>query len=80
MKTKRKKSILPGFGDRLRVQRHEAGLSQIQLAYLAGVSQAGIANLENEHSSPALPLLVGLAVALEIKIDSLIPAKYFQKK
>ena len=56
---------------RLRLQR---GLTQAQLAELAGIRQISITRLENGQSQPSLSLLQRVAYALQARVEiNLVP-------
>jgi transcriptional regulator with XRE-family HTH domain len=57
---------------RLRIRR---GLTQAQLAEIAGVREAAIAWLESGSSTPSLSLLRRIAEALDAKIEVRLIAK-----
>ena len=57
------------FGDRTKQAREAAGLSQAQLADMAGVTQSAIANLEADRSGMSCATLVKVADALEVSAD-----------
>jgi transcriptional regulator with XRE-family HTH domain len=54
------------FGLRLKELRQQAGLTQSQLAEKAGVSTAGIANLEQGRHEPGWSTVLALAAALDV--------------
>jgi len=54
--------------------RKKRGLSQMQLAKLAGMTRASIALIETGSSNPSLELLLKLSASLKISIDELIAA------
>lgn len=60
------------FGARLRELRMAAGLSQRELAKLAGTSNPAICNLEAGNTAPTLGTLVRLADALECEVTELV--------
>ena len=60
------------FGDRTKQAREAAGLSQAQLADMAGVTQSAIANLEADRSGMSCATLVKVADALEVSADWLL--------
>ena len=60
------------FARNLRLLRHRSGLTQEQLADLAGLDRNYVGKLEREDSSPTLTTLEALAVALQIEVESLI--------
>lgn len=61
----------PGGGRRLRLSRLAAGLSQSELAAMAGVSRQAIAGMESGSWSPSLPVAIRLAVALRTSVEQL---------
>lgn len=60
------------FARNLRLLRQSAGLSQEQVADLAGLDRNYIGKLEREESSPTLDTLEVLALALQIDVEILI--------
>ncbi|MBZ9921928.1 helix-turn-helix domain-containing protein [Mesorhizobium sp. B292B1B] len=60
------------FARNLRLLRQGSGLSQEQLADLAGLDRNYIGKLEREESSPTLDTLEVLALALHIDAEVLI--------
>lgn len=60
------------FARNLRLARHRAGLSQYQLAELAGLNNNYVGKLEREESSPSVETIEVLAMALEIDADVLL--------
>lgn len=64
------------LAEAVRARREELGLSQRQLAERAGMAQPGIARFEAGGTTPTLPLLERLAVALGLTLNvSLDPAQ-----
>jgi transcriptional regulator with XRE-family HTH domain len=57
----------------LRVYRTARGLSQRELAYLAGVSRRQIVRLESGSSTPALKTANSLALVLAVSPEALFP-------
>jgi len=56
--------------------RHEAGLTQKQLAERMGTTQSVVARLENAHHMPSLDLVTRYAAALGRRVDiHLTPAE-----
>lgn len=53
--------------------RMRKGLSQAQVAQLAGVSQAYVSHIELGRRTPRLPLALRLAAALGQTVESLWP-------
>ena len=60
------------FGQRLRDTRRALGLTQSQLAAVAGVHHAQIGRYENKGAVPAADVLTRLASALQTSGDFLI--------
>ncbi|EHK53302.1 helix-turn-helix domain-containing protein [Allomesorhizobium alhagi] len=56
----------------LRLLRHTAGLTQHQLAELAGCDRNYIGKLEREENSPTVDTLESIATALQINVELLI--------
>ncbi len=60
------------FGERLREERIERGLSQIELAVVIGVSKGIISLWENGLREPTLSNLLTLADYFELSLDELV--------
>ena len=56
----------------LRLLRNAAGLTQDQLADLAGLDRNYIGKLEREENSPTIDTLESIATALQINVELLI--------
>lgn len=56
----------------LRLLRRDAGLSQEQLADLAGLDRNYVGKLEREESAPTVDTLEALAAALQIEAELLL--------
>jgi len=54
------------FGERVRAARTEAGITQLELAGLAGVHETNISKLERGESDPKFSSLIRIAAALEV--------------
>ncbi|MCH5282432.1 MAG: helix-turn-helix transcriptional regulator [Treponema sp.] len=65
---------------RIREEREKARLSQIDLAFAAGLSQNQVNCIETGRSIPNLYSLVKIAVALEIPIESLFVTPSTERK
>ena len=63
------------FGPRLVEIRKARGLTQVQLAELAGTTQRAISYYENDAGYPPAPALIDLARALETSTDVLLGVK-----
>jgi transcriptional regulator with XRE-family HTH domain len=62
-----------GFGQRLRVLREGAGLTQQQLADRAGCHMMTLSKLELGSQEPAWPLVLALARALGVTCLAFVP-------
>ncbi len=60
----------------LRALRESRGLSQEQIARLAGVPRPTWANLESGDSNPTLAVLSRVASALQVRLDELLAAPH----
>lgn len=60
------------FAKNLRQRRHAAGLSQIGLAELTGLSQTWISRLEAGDGNPTVGTLKRVANALKIQLPELL--------
>lgn len=81
MGTPRKKS--PDAGTAIRHFRHEAGLSQDELADRMDVSSSYISMLESGKRYPSIEMLIRIALALNIKPGLMldyIAERYLQRK
>ena len=58
-------------GTRLRLARQARGLSQQQLAGMAGVTRQAVSAVESGHSDPSLRVALGLARALGMTVEEL---------
>jgi putative molybdopterin biosynthesis protein len=58
-------------GVALRMARHARGLSQQQLAGMAGVTRQAVSSVESGHSDPSLRVALALASALGVTVDEL---------
>ena len=63
--------ISPPDGTRLRLARQARGLSQQQLAGVAGVTRQAVSAVESGHSDPSLRVALGLARALGMTVEEL---------
>jgi transcriptional regulator with XRE-family HTH domain len=71
----RKKYGETSFGQRLVAVRKARGLTQVQLARLAGTTQRAISYYENEAGFPPAPAVIQLARALRVTTDELLGVK-----
>ncbi|MER9131398.1 helix-turn-helix transcriptional regulator [Mesorhizobium sp. M0768] len=60
------------FARNLRLLRQGIGLSQEQLADLAGLDRNYVGKLEREENSPTVDTLEVLALALQVDVEQLI--------
>ncbi|WP_327710008.1 helix-turn-helix domain-containing protein [Streptomyces sp. NBC_00464] len=60
------------IGTTLRAARIEAGLTQVQLAELAGMDHKTVHRIEYAISDPSLTMLLRLAAALHVPIEDLV--------
>jgi transcriptional regulator with XRE-family HTH domain len=60
------------LGEELRRAREEAGMSQEQLSFGAGLSRPYISQLERDMKSPTLDVLFRLSEALGIRASELV--------
>lgn len=65
------RDIVEGFGDRLRALRERRGITQEQLAALAGVSQPLISFAESGRRGISHAMLIRLADALRVSVGEL---------
>jgi transcriptional regulator with XRE-family HTH domain len=56
----------------LRLLRQDSGLTQEQLADLAGLDRNYVGKLEREENSPTVDTLESIALALQIDVERLI--------
>ncbi len=60
------------FGEKLREKRHARGLTQMQLAEKANVSQSVIAQFERGSKQPTIPTAKAIADALDCELSELV--------
>src|ERR1700757_3718367 len=60
-----------GTGANLRLARQARGVSQQQLASMAGVSRQAVSAVESGHSDPSLRVALALAQALGLSVEEL---------
>lgn len=71
----RKKREDSSFGPRLATLRKTRGLTQVQLAEIAGTTQRSISYYENDDGVPPSSVVVVLARALQVSADELLGLK-----
>lgn len=59
------------FGRRLQELREKHGLSQVQLADMAGIGRAHLSQIENGAVAARIDTLYALALALDLKMEEL---------
>lgn len=74
-----REEILETFSTNLRVERARKHYSQEYLAEKAEISQEYLARLETKKYNPTLVIVVKLAEALEVSLDTLMPSNEFLK-
>lgn len=62
------------LADNIKALRETRGLSQQQIAKLAGIPRATWTNLESGGANPTLAVLVRVADALQVRLDELLAA------
>lgn len=60
------------FARNLRILRHRSGMSQSELAQLAGLDRNYVGKLEREESAPTVDTLEALAIALMTDPQALV--------
>jgi transcriptional regulator with XRE-family HTH domain len=60
------------LGEELRRARDEAGLSQEEVAHRAKIDRSYLSQLENDHKTPTLDLLMRVCDAIGIKASTLV--------
>ena len=60
------------MGDNIRQLRESRGLSQQQIAKLAGIPRPTWTNLESGGANPTLAVLVKVAAALNVRLEELL--------
>jgi transcriptional regulator with XRE-family HTH domain len=61
-------AVQRNFGDHLRWWRKRRGLSQLELAGVAGTSQRHLSFLESGRATPSPQMVIGLAAALNVSL------------
>ena len=60
------------LGGRIRTRRQEAGISQLQLADRADISQPYVSELEKGKFDPTVTVLLRIAKALKVPVGELL--------
>lgn len=63
---------VPMLGDELTRAREAAGMTQEGLAHKAGVDRTYISQLENNHKSPTVDMLLRICDALEVSASGIL--------
>jgi transcriptional regulator with XRE-family HTH domain len=72
MPTKQMEVVKMSFGDNLRRFRRDRGLTQAELATLAGLKITHMSKLENDSGDPKISTIYKLMKALECSADTLL--------
>lgn len=70
-----REEIIRIFAENVRVERARRRLTQEKLAEMADITPEYLTRIENERYSPSLVVIVKLALALNVSVDTLIPIK-----
>ena len=70
-----REEIIRIFAENVRVERARRRLTQEKLAEMADITPEYLARIEKERYSPSLVVIVKLAIALNVSVDTLIPIK-----
>lgn len=65
-------AILTAFGERVRLLRSDRGVSQEELATLAGLHRTYVGSVERGERNVSLVNIVKLAAALEVEASDLV--------
>ena len=60
------------FETKIREARIAQGLTQAQLAQVAGISRSFLAQLENDYKNPSVQTLIKLSNALNVVVSDLL--------
>ena len=60
------------LGNKIKNYRVERGMTQVELASKAGLSQGYLADLEKDKFNPTISIIIGIAIALDVSVDRLI--------
>jgi transcriptional regulator with XRE-family HTH domain len=64
----------------LRVMRRQKGLTQEELAFLAGINRNYVGQIEREEKSPTVDTVEKLAISLSVGADELLSIKRRNKQ
>ncbi len=68
-----KDEVLKILAENLRAERARKKYSQDKLAELAGINQKSLYRIENLKMNPTIVTIANLAIALNVKLDTLLP-------
>ncbi|MBQ8458545.1 helix-turn-helix transcriptional regulator [bacterium] len=68
-----RQKVIKIFAGNVRAERARKNYSQEKLAEMANITTEYLARIEKEKYSPSLVVIVGLALALDVTVDKLIP-------
>ena len=74
-----KEKALKVFAENLRMQRARKKMSQEMLAEKANITHQHFYRIENEKSAPTLSVIVNIALALDVDINTLLPINELKK-
>lgn len=63
------------FGERVRALRHQAGLSQAELAQRSGLAPSSVSKIETGQMSPTYDVLLRLAKGFDLDLTALLAAE-----
>ncbi|RYH54839.1 MAG: XRE family transcriptional regulator [Alcaligenaceae bacterium] len=66
--------LMRAFATELRARRHQVGVSQEELAHLAGVNRTFIAKLELAQNQPSLTALLKIVEGLNVQLPEFLEA------
>ena len=75
-----KEKALEIFAKNLRMQRASKKISQEKLAEMSNITHQHFYRIENGKSSPTLGIIVNLAEALNVDMNTLLPMEELRKK
>ena len=70
------KALKAGLAQNMRALRLAQGMSQEQLADVAGIDRTWVGKLERVRANPSLGTLLKLAIALNVKPGQLLDGNY----
>ncbi len=70
-----RQDIIKKFAENVRVERARKKISQEKLAEMANISPEYLSRIEAGKYSPSLVVITNLAKALNVSVETLIPAE-----